>query len=568
MRKLYFIVAASVIAIILLFTFTFLFFAREKHKGLIYTVWLAGKKAGYLAVHRYKTEGRIIYKSTEFRPKEAAYKIIHEKTIFSKKNFSLEKFIKEWESSGPVTKAVYIKDDGKAFSFLAKAGSRWAGVTNVAHAKDISVFNLMSVAAYMPILDKYDFIRGGAQSFSVLYLTGSLFPPARGRIIFKSIRDEYIDVEGKKTKTEVFVVKSKMLPEAYLWVSKKDRSILRLAVEEESLEVKKVAFHKKIEVSAFAPESTSYKSFDVLFPSGDIALAGTIAIPDKKGKLPAVLLITGEGPYTRENAGLYTDIAHELAENGFLVLRFDRRGIGKSQGDVASVSLTDEMNDIGNALKFMSNHEKADRARVFIIAHGEACSYLPRLDFSERPVKGVIMLAPSKPTALANPDSEQTLNCIKEMQKADREYAKTQDLSMKETLSLTKNTKKEYVFAYGKHLFARRMSQLFNFKPTEGFGKFDIPLLIIYGKKDEFGSQDYVNDVVAVLNEAKLQKARVIHFRKLGHFLGKLTDEGNMVKHYRINREAIETLKGWINEKLAEKLAEARGGRFDKPLSI
>jgi hypothetical protein len=54
-----------------------------------------------------------------------------------------------------------------------------------------------------------------------------------------------------------------------------------------------------------------------------------------KGRFPGVLLIPGAGPAdmnyaTRINVKLFWQIAEYLSESGFVVLRYDKRGIGGS----------------------------------------------------------------------------------------------------------------------------------------------------------------------------------------------------------------------------------------------
>ena len=167
----------------------------------------------------------------------------------------------------------------------------------------------------------------------------------------------------------------------------------------------------------------------MFFPSGNIALAGTLDVPrNKDEKLPSVLLVVGDGPYDRENAGLYTDVSHELAQHGFVVLRFDKRGIGKSQGENVSVSISDEVSDVENAFKFLSGHEKVDKEKLFIVTHLEFSSYLGQLDFLNYASKGIIMLGIAKPSPILDFESLHVTDKVKSMTKIDEKYPDTLDL--------------------------------------------------------------------------------------------------------------------------------------------
>ena len=557
MKKIYFLLILGVIIAISLVAFAFIFFEREKHRNLFYSVSVNGEYAGYVEVDRYRTEDRVVYKSTDFRPRKPACETVREKNVFDKKNFRMRRFTRECMDHGAITESAYIRRMEAAFDFLARAGSKWGSASGITFVKSASVFDKDSIATYVPFVDRYDFTRGGAQSFNALYLSSGLLPPARGKVVFKSVRDEYIAVQGKKTKTELLEVRSKTLSGVHLWVSKKTRDIVQLEIDESATMIKKAAFPKKIAAKSGIPDEASYDSAEALFPSEDIALAGTVTIPKKKGKLPAILLVAGEGPYDRENGGLYTDISAHLARRGYASLRFDRRGIGKSQGDSSAVSLTDEIVDIKNALKFLSNHERTDPEKILIIAHGESCSYLPQLNFSASPAKGLIMLAMSKPVVLADFNCEYISEKVKSLKEVDKKYAETLALVERETLALIKDTKKKYVFTQGQHVFAKRMIQIRDFKALRGFEKLEIPLLLVYGKKDRYSSPDYMNEIEMAMEKLGHQQSRTVYFRSLGHFLGKLTEDTGAKERYAANPEVLETLTDWIDARCAPPVRAA-----------
>lgn len=554
MKNLYIVFSITIVLIILLIVSAFLFFEKEKHQSHIYLVEERGEMIGYIKADYYKTEDKIIYKSTRLFPKELDYMTQTERILFSREGFELEKFLKENINFGAIIDSIFIKNIDKAFGFLAVAESKFSTISDIAHANDISVFNGESVATYAPFVDKYDFSIGGAQSFNAVYCPpGNLFAPARGRIIFRSIRDEYINMEGKKIKTEYLIVKAKGLSERGIWVSKKDRSIVQLEIKGKNLLIRKVMSLPKISMEGPAIESGDYESIDVLFPSGDIALAGTLTIPQKKEIMPAVLLVAGVGPYNRENAGLYTDMSSGLTRNGYITLRFDNRGIGGSQGNNRSVGINDEVKDVESGLRFLMNHEKVDKNKLFIIAHGEICSFLPQIDFNELPVKGLVMLGITKPLPLFDFESIDTLDKISRITKIEGIYPETLALLKKDTLEAIKDAKKEYIALQGRRPFVKRASQLLSLKPLEDFKKLDTPLLIIGGKKDRFASTAYIENIEGALKVSGCE-FRVVYFRGLGHFFGEISDEENRRKRYKANKEMLGTVRGWLDHRSEDDL--------------
>ena len=68
---------------------------------------------------------------------------------------------------------------------------------------------------------------------------------------------------------------------------------------------------------------------EVRFRSGDVELAGTLTRPSSPGRHPAVAIVHGGGAVPRAAAGV---MAPYFASLGFVVLAYDKRGVGQSGG--------------------------------------------------------------------------------------------------------------------------------------------------------------------------------------------------------------------------------------------
>lgn len=74
----------------------------------------------------------------------------------------------------------------------------------------------------------------------------------------------------------------------------------------------------------------------VRFRSGDVELAGAVLRPPARGEMrrPAFVVVHGSGPQDRHGyASIVDTLAQELAAAGAVVLVYDKRGVGGSQGD-------------------------------------------------------------------------------------------------------------------------------------------------------------------------------------------------------------------------------------------
>src|SRR5881275_8248 len=69
---------------------------------------------------------------------------------------------------------------------------------------------------------------------------------------------------------------------------------------------------------------------DLRFANGAVELAGTLIRPNVAGKHPAVILVHGSGPESRDYV---LPFARFLVRRGMAILAYDKRGVGGSTGD-------------------------------------------------------------------------------------------------------------------------------------------------------------------------------------------------------------------------------------------
>lgn len=107
----------------------------------------------------------------------------------------------------------------------------------------------------------------------------------------------------------------------------------------------------------------------------DIVLSGTLTLPDTLSEWPVVVLVSGSGPQTRDEELLehrpFLVIADYLTRNGIGVLRYDDRGVGKSQGNFSLATTHDFSSDASAAISFLRNQPNVDRNAIGLIGHSE-----------------------------------------------------------------------------------------------------------------------------------------------------------------------------------------------------
>jgi len=142
-----------------------------------------------------------------------------------------------------------------------------------------------------------------------------------------------------------------------------------------------------------------YVEEEVTFGGGaeGIVLAGTLTLPKGEGPFPAALLIAGSGPQDRDeslaNHRPFLLIADALTRKGIAVLRYDKRGVGKSIGNPDIATTMDLAADAKSALAFLKSHKDIDGSRIGLIGHSEGAIIAPYLAGHSKEPKWLVLLA-------------------------------------------------------------------------------------------------------------------------------------------------------------------------------
>ena len=134
-------------------------------------------------------------------------------------------------------------------------------------------------------------------------------------------------------------------------------------------------------------------------PGSGFTLAGTVSKPQSAAaaRLPAVILIGGSGPTDRDGVAfgipILGEIAGALADAGFVVVRYDKRGIGQSGGRTESASLADYAEDVRAAVKMLAARKDVDPKHIAVVGHSEGGSVALIAAAKEKRIAGVGLIA-------------------------------------------------------------------------------------------------------------------------------------------------------------------------------
>jgi pimeloyl-ACP methyl ester carboxylesterase len=233
---------------------------------------------------------------------------------------------------------------------------------------------------------------------------------------------------------------------------------------------------------------------EVKFVSAGLTLEGTLTLPDAPKPCPAVLLIVGSGIVDRdENAkqlpiDVMRQLAMRLAENGVGSLRYDKRGVGASEGEFWTAGLNDNVDDAAAALGCLRSQPGVDPESVYVCGHSEGATISIRLAGRHEPIAGAILLAGVGRLAEEALlwQGEQVVPGMTGFNKwlIGALHVDIRKSQLKAFAKIKKSTKDSYRVQGIKRINAKWMREFLAYDPAADLARIEVPVLGITGSKD------------------------------------------------------------------------------------
>ncbi|MFC1577054.1 alpha/beta hydrolase family protein [Candidatus Omnitrophota bacterium] len=544
MKKLYLAVALAAVAIAAVLVASFVYLDRLRHETYLYKNIAKGSYAGSIKIDRYLTEENTVYKSVSrgipgYPEEDTTRKLVLNKD-HSLRNYTMQ------ASRGRTSEFTRLANDNGNLAFLSVRGPVFSYLSSEPIRKGSLPFGENAVLTYLPFLKQYDFRRGGPQAFLAIDQFSDRHPPMKVILTLTSIKDEYLKIDNRKIKTECLLLRIKGFPKITLWVSKLDRSLIMIEVPNRELKIVRTFLRRPGQEGKGEKAIAEDPAGRVSFQNGNCDLSGKLSMPEKAGRSPAVLLICGPGPYNCDYLGLFEEAAEYLSNNGFCVLRFDKRGVGLSGGAFSTYSLEEELGDIEAAIEFLMKQERVDKDNIALLGHSMGGYYAVKLAQKFGGVKGcVVMAMPFYPDFVESLND--SLRYMAGIYSWDREYLKTAARSITETFEIVKNTGVNWSLILRKRCYLKRMREMINERPLEVIGRLSKPVLLLQGNEDTEVSPDRAKAMDNFLEESGNTDHRLIYFGYLGHYFGELVFDGDQDMRYKIDSNVLEAINGWLN---------------------
>jgi pimeloyl-ACP methyl ester carboxylesterase len=299
---------------------------------------------------------------------------------------------------------------------------------------------------------------------------------------------------------------------------------------------------------------------DVSIPANGFMLAGTITMPPATGRTrhPAVVLVAGSGAVDRDEtvAGIpiFVQLADALAARGFLVLRYDKRGVGQSGGREESVTLQDYADDLSAAVKWLSKRKDVDRKAIAVVGHSEGGAVaLIAAAHDDRIASLVLVAAPGNTGAELILEQQRHLLDTMKISAEEREAKITLQKKIQAAVMTDKGWE-EVPPNLRKQVDTPWFRSLLLFDPAAVMKKVDQPILIIQGDLDRQVAAPNA-DRLAELARARKKKTdvRVEHLPGINHLLvraetGEVAEYGAL-KEKTIAPQVAGLIADWLQRK-------------------
>ena len=237
---------------------------------------------------------------------------------------------------------------------------------------------------------------------------------------------------------------------------------------------------------------------EVRFPSGSVQLAGTLIAPATHGKHPAVIVVHGSGPESREHM---LPFARFLVRHGMAVLGYDKRGVGGSTGDWKTTAFDELAGDVVAAFAYLQTRSDIDHSQIGLIGVSQAGWIMPMAAVRAKTMAFLISVSgaavPAAETTIDHAQREMavsgmppgTVAEIIALMRLQYEFARTgkgwdQYAAAREKLSARMGPPPETFPGSPDHPQFQIIRRSYLYDPTPTLRQLQLPVLALFGELD------------------------------------------------------------------------------------
>jgi hypothetical protein len=240
----------------------------------------------------------------------------------------------------------------------------------------------------------------------------------------------------------------------------------------------------------------NYRDEPVSFAAADgVRLRGTMTIPDSgDGPFPAVLILPGSGEVDRDGdhrriaLGVGRDIANALALHGIASLRYDKRGVGESEGAFLTTGFTDNLADARAALSCLLGRPEVRSGAVVVLGHSEGALHAAEIGAQDgQNLAGVVLICPTAKTGeqAMQWQTEQVAAGLPAPTRALLRFLRIDVVAkQRKAVDTIRRTTTDTARLQGRRVNARWQRELLAYDPAPALRQLRTPVLAVTGSKD------------------------------------------------------------------------------------
>jgi hypothetical protein len=318
----------------------------------------------------------------------------------------------------------------------------------------------------------------------------------------------------------------------------------------------------------------------VSVPANGFNLAATLSKPPSAApapasgkaqvqKRPAVILVPGSGPVDRDETvagiSIFAQIANTLADAGFIVIRYDKRGIGQSGGRDESATMKDYAEDVRAVVEYLRKRKDIDGQRIAVLGHSEGglVGLIAAAGAKKRIAALVLVATPG--TSGGELVLEQQRHLLDRMTLAEGEKRDRMELQQKIQKAVVSGQGWDAIPAgYRRQADTPWFRSFLTFDPAPVMAKVAQPIMVIQGDRDR---QVAVRHAQLLADAARARKANpaanLVVVEGINHLLvpaptGEVEEYASL-QDKNVSPKVLDALASWLRDTL--HVDAARAGR-------
>jgi pimeloyl-ACP methyl ester carboxylesterase len=343
---------------------------------------------------------------------------------------------------------------------------------------------------------------------------------------------------------------------ANIWGDESGR-LLRVSVPEQNLEVVREdvasVSSRRVAVSRAGDEQVRIRA-------NGFSIAGTLSKPADAGgnPRPAVVLVGGAEPVDRDEtvAGIpiFGQIAGALADAGFYVLRYDKRGVGQSGGRPESATLDDYAEDLRAVVRFLADRKDVDRRRIAVIGYGDG-GPIAMIAAAKEDRIAALAVAGSIGVKGADANLAQVSRSLERSQRSDDEKQSAVALQKQIQTAVATGTGWEDIAPeIRRQADTPWFHSFLSFDPARVMRDIDQPMLILHGSLDGQVAPSNADSLEQLAKARRRGSVEAVRVAGVNHLLvpaatGEV-DEYVTLQDRTVSREVIAAFTAWLQKVL------------------